>query len=78
MTTFILLMPYKSMMRALSGTSPLAYESRRITVPHTHLQPRTHCMGPLGAGQIQVAAAALGEKLDCRDNNHSQPTKARP
>lgn len=46
MTTFnareatIMLMPYKSMMRALSGMSPLAYESRRITVPHTHPNPR--------------------------------------
>lgn len=30
----IVLMPYKSMMRALYGMGPLAYERCRITVPH--------------------------------------------
>lgn len=47
----IVLMPYKSMMRALYGMAPLAYESCRITVPHTPLQPQAHCMGPPRAGQ---------------------------
>lgn len=36
----IMLMPYKSMMRALSERCPLAYEKCRITVPHTLSSPR--------------------------------------
>lgn len=51
----IVLMPYKSMMRALYGMGPLAYESCRITVPHT--RPRRIAWGRLRAGQIQVASA---------------------
>lgn len=36
----IVLMPYKSMMRALGGSCPLAYERCCITVPHTTSSPR--------------------------------------
>lgn len=60
----IVLMPYKSMMRALRGMCPLAYEKCRITVPHTTPSPRRNARGPLGAGQIQVASSTgspLGE-----------------
>lgn len=49
------LMPYKSMMRALCGMCPLAYEKCRITVPHTTPSPRRNARRPLGAGQIQVS-----------------------
>lgn len=34
------LMPYKSMMRALGGMCALTYERCRITVPHTISSPR--------------------------------------
>lgn len=41
----IMLMPYKSMMRALGGRCPLAYEKCRITVPHTTSSPRRNAWG---------------------------------
>lgn len=59
----IVLMPYKSMMRALGRMCPLAYERCRITIPHTISSPRRNAWGRWGAGQIQVAAA-LGQRSD--------------
>lgn len=59
----IVLMPYKSMMRALCGMCPLAYEKCRITVPHTTPAPDAMHGDRWGRGRSRWLAALAGSLL---------------